>query len=225
MRRFEIIDAEQRSPHWFAARLGRLTGSRAKDMLATVQKGESAKRRDLRLQLACERITGQVQEDGFVNEAMQRGIDLEPIAFAAYEGVTGHLVQRSGFLAHAELMAGCSLDGHIGDFEGIVELKCPKSATHLGYIRAGVVPPDHLPQILHNLWITGAAWADFVSFDDRFPPNLQLFRVRLGREGYGESLIRDYEAKALAFLAEVETETQAVRTMNSIGSVLREAVV
>lgn len=221
MRRFTVIEAEQRTPEWFAARLGRLTGSRAKDMLATIQKGEAAARRDYRMQLVCERLTLGLQEDGFVNEAMQRGIDLEPVAFASYEGITGNLVSRTGFLAHTEYMAGCSLDGHVGDFDGIVELKCPKSATHLKYLRDGSMPAEHIAQVLHNLWVSGAAWCDFVSFDDRFPPNLQLFRVRVERD---ERAIEQYAEKALAFLREVENEVAAVATMNSIGSVLREAV-
>src|SRR5690348_5803085 len=128
---FTIIDAEQRSPAWFAARLGRLTGSRAADMLATIKSGEAAARRDLRLQLVCERLTGAAQEDPFVNAAMLRGIECEPLAFAAYEARTGLLAQRTGFLAHTSIMAGCSLDGHIGQFDGLLEVKCPKSATHL----------------------------------------------------------------------------------------------
>lgn len=207
MREFDVCEAEQRSPDWFAARVGRLTGSRAGDMLATIKSGEAAARRDLRLQLVCERLTGRPQEDGYVNEVMQRGIDLEPAAFAAYEALTGNLARRTGFLSHRSLLVGCSLDGHVGDFEGIVELKCPKSATHLEYLRAGVVPVKHLPQILHNLWVTGAAWCDFLSFDDRFVPELQVFHVRVARD---DRAIADYAAKALAFLAEVDRDVDAV---------------
>ena len=221
MRDFVVIDAPQRSSEWFAARLGRLTGSRAKDILATIKTGEAAARRDYRMQLVCERLTGQLQEDGFTNAAMERGVEMEPLALAAYEGISGNLVSRSGFLAHTEHLAGCSLDGHVGDFDGIVELKCPKSATHYRYLRDGAIPTEHLPQILHNLWISGAAWCDFVSFDDRFPTNLQLLRVRLDRD---ETAIADYAQKALAFLSEVEREVEAVRTLNGIGAVLREAV-
>lgn len=206
--RFTIVNADQRSPEWFQARAGRLTGSRAADMLATIKSGEAAARRDLRMQLVCERLTGQPQEDGFVNAAMQRGIDLEPLAFAAYEAQTGAVAVRSGFLSHVSLMAGCSLDGHVGNFDGIVELKCPKSATHLKYLRDGGVPKDYLPQITHNLWITGAQWCDFLSFDDRFPAELQVFYVRVERD---EQAIAEYEAKALAFLAEVETEVSSIR--------------
>lgn len=197
------VCTEQRVPAWYQARLGKLTGSVAGDMLARIKTGEAAARRDLRLRLVCERLTGTSQEDVFVNAAMQWGIDKEADAFAAYESATGHLVNRVGFLAHESLEAGCSPDGEIGGYVGIVELKCPKSATHLKYLRAGTVPSDYLPQITHNLWITGAAWCDFASFDDRFPPSLQLVRVRVERN---QADIDAYELMARAFLVEVEKE-------------------
>jgi predicted phage-related endonuclease len=206
--RFAIINADQRSPEWFLARAGRLTGSRAADMLATIKSGESAARRDYRLQLVCERLTGQPQEDTFVNAAMQRGIDLEPLARAAYEAKTGNVAVQTGFLSHVTHRAGCSLDGHVDHFAGIVELKCPKSATHLRYLRDGVLPKEYVPQVTHNSWIAGADWVDFLSYDDRFPSDLQVFYVRV--------LVKDldiagYEQSALAFLQEVETEVTALR--------------
>lgn len=207
-RAFSIVTAEQRSPDWFTARLGRLTGSRAADMLATIKTGEAAARRDLRIQLAVERLTQTVQEDGFVNAVIQRGIDLEPAAFAAYEVETGNVAYRTGFLAHDTLAIGCSLDGHVGDFAGILECKCPKSATHLKYLRANTVPTDYLPQITHNLWVSGADWCDFLSFDDRFPSSHQTFLFRVSRSSVD---IDGYAAKALAFLAEVEAEVAAVK--------------
>ena len=206
---FTIIEAEQRSLDWFAARVGRLTGSRAGDMLATIKSGEAAARRDLRAQLVVERLTGQSQEDGYINAVMQRGIDLEPDAFAAYEAHSGHLVRRTGFLSHPTLMVGCSLDGDVDDFAGIVEVKCPKSATHLEYLKSGrVVPSRHVPQITHNLWITGAQWCDFVSYDDRFPPELQLWVVRVPRD---EAAIKSYELAVSLFLSEVDREVATVR--------------
>lgn len=212
---FTIIDAPQRSPEWFAARVGRLTGSCAGDMLARIKSGEAACRRDLRTRLVCERLTGQPQEDSYINADMQRGIDKEPDAFAAYEALTGQMVSRTGFLAHNTLMAGCSLDGHIGDFAGILELKCPRSANHLRYLRAGVVPTEHLPQIIHNLFITNASWCDFVSFDDRFPAALQVFRVRVAIEDV------DLEAYHLAlslFLTEVEKDVEAVKALAGVAA-------
>lgn len=211
---FTIIDAPQRSDAWFQARLGRLTGSCAKAMLAAVKtKGEeAAARRDLRTQLVLERITGQSQDDVYINTVMQRGIDKEPEAFAAYEAITGHVVRRTGFLSHTDLMAGCSLDGDVNDLEGIVELKCPKSATHLGYLKTGTLPKEHEAQIWHNLWLTGAQWCDFLSFDDRFPPALQTFYVRIHREPI---ILGAYEKSVLAFLAEVDSELTAVLALQA----------
>lgn len=210
MSRFAIVEAEQRSPEWFAARLGKLTGSRAGGMLATIKTGEAAAKRDLRMQLVCERLTGRPQEDGYTNDVMRRGVELEPAARGAYEAETGQIVQATGFIALQGMMAGCSLDGHVGDFDGIVELKCPKSATHLRYIQSQAVPREHLPQMRHNLWVTGAAWCDFVSFDDRFPEDLQFFRARLLRD---EADIDGYAALAEAFLAEVDAAVQGVERL------------
>lgn len=205
---YDIITAPQRSPEWRKARLGRLTGSSAADMLATIKSGEAAARRDLRLQLVTERLTGEPQDTVYVNADMQRGIDLEAAARGAYESATGNLVQESGFLSAHDLMVGCSLDGHIGDMEGICEIKCPKSSTHLRYLRSSTAPADHLAQITHNLWVSGAQWCDFVSFDDRFPEKLRLVIRRVLAE---ELDLAAYEAKARAFLAEVDTEEAALR--------------
>lgn len=207
--KFTIVEAEQRSAEWFAARVGRLTGSCAGEMLAKLKgAGEAFQRRDLRARLVCERLTGQSQEDGYVNAVMQRGIDKEPDALGAYEAQTGNLVRPTGFLRSESLMVGCSLDGDVQDFTGIVELKCPKSATHLSYIKANGVPANHMPQVLHNLWVSGAAWCDFVSFDDRFPEGLQLLVFRVQRD---DAAIAAYQAEALRFLSEVEAEVEELQ--------------
>lgn len=221
MRNFTVWLDDQRSPEWLRQRVGRLTGSRAKDILDTIKSGESAKRRDYRLQLVCERLTGLPQEDGYINPEMQRGIDLEPRAFAAYEALTGELARRTGFLAHNALMVGCSLDGDVHNFTGILELKCPKSATHLRYLRDGCLPKEHLAQVTHNLWVSGAEWCDFLSFDDRFPPELQTFLARVYRKDVD---LNAYEKAALAFLDEVDRDYLAVSTMSNLSQQLKEAI-
>lgn len=213
MRRFTVIDAPQRSEDWFAARLGRVTGSRAADVLATIKSGEAAARRDYRMELVTERLTGVTAEDGYTNADMERGMLLEPQAFALYEALTGSMLTSSGFLAHAELMAGCSLDGHVGDYEGIVEIKCPRSANHLANLKAGTVPAKYLPQIRHNLWITGAAWCDFVSFDPRWPEPLRMHIARVTHE---DAKVLDYEAEVRKFLADVDLETQALKGWRAV---------
>jgi putative phage-type endonuclease len=200
---FTIIDAEQRSDEWFAARAGRLTGSRASAILARIKSGEAAARRDYRLQLAVERMTGRTMESNYTNDEMQRGINLEPVAREKYELITGHKVEQTGFLQSTRLMAGCSLDGDINGFAGILEIKCPKSTTHVSYLRGGVMPSEYVPQVRHNLWISGAEWCDFFSYDDRLPDGLDTFLVRVWAQDVD---IPGYESEALRFLDEVEAE-------------------
>lgn len=208
---FTIIDAPQRSPEWFAARAGRLTGSVASDIVAELKKGgEPACRRDLRTKLVLERLTGRSLEDDYLNADMKRGIELEPEALRAYEAESGNLVQQTGFLAHDELRVGCSLDGHIGDFDGIVELKCPRPANHLRYLKGGVLPAEHRFQILHNLYVTGASYAVFGSYCADFPEPLRLFRVLVERD---ETAIKSYELIVRMFLAEVDKELAEVQAL------------
>ena len=214
MSRFTIINAEQRSPEWFAARAGRVTGSRAAAILAKIQRGEAAGRRDYRCQLVVERLTEAPQEDGYVNKEMQRGIDLEPAAIGEWEVNTGLIARRTGFVSMTEYMAGCSLDGDVNDFEGIIEVKCPKSATHIEYLKGRRLPPEYVPQCTHNMWVTGAKWLDFVSYDDRMPAGLQYFCVRVYREEF-EKDFRTYEPELLRFLSEVDAEVEAVQKLRA----------
>ncbi len=210
---FTVIDVPQRSPEWFAARLGRLTGSVAGKMLATVKTGEAAGRRDLRVRLAVERLTNQPEDDGngFTSDAMQWGIDQEDHAFAAYEALTGNLARKTGFCRSDERMTGASLDGHLGNFDVLVSLKCPKSSTHYGYLKGDHdIPASYVPQMLHELWVTGAREYHFLSYDPRFDGKLQTFLVTVLRS---EVMIEEYAAKATSFLAEVDAEVKALQAL------------
>jgi len=205
---FTIVDAPQRTPAWFAARLGRLTGSVAKEMLATVKQGESAGRRNLRLRLVLERLTGKSQESDFVSPAMQAGIDREADAFAAYEALTGSVVERSGFLAHPSLMAGCSLDGHQHGFERLLSIKCRQPAAHYAFLKSATIPADALAQMRHELWITGAREHDYFSWNPDFPESLQARVVTVQR---GDVAIEAYAEAACAFLEEVDRELSVLK--------------
>lgn len=208
--RFTVIDAPQRSDEWKAARSGRLTSTSAECLFkAGRAKGEeSYQRRDLRIRLALERMTGRPQEDDeYQSNAMRRGVEREADARLAYEAATGQLVRECGFLSLNDHMAGTSLDGYLGDYEGIVELKVPKSATHIAYLKAESFPQDYIHQIRHHVWVSGAKWCDFVSFDDRLPDHLQLVIHRATREQLD---IPGYEKAALAFLKEVDAEIKAL---------------
>ena len=221
MNAFTIIDAEQRTPIWYAARLGNLTGSVAGDMLAKIKSGEAASRRNLRLRLVLERLTGKSMESDFISPAMQAGIDREADAVAAYEALTGNLVRRTGFLAHPTLRAGCSLDGHLGDFQALLSVKCRQPAAHLDFLRSGTIPADALAQMRHELWITGAASHEYFSWNPDFPDTLQARVVTLARDAAD---LAGYDADARAFLAEVDRDEAAVRTLADVGAQLRSAV-
>ena len=216
MSTYRILECEQRTPEWYQARAGRVTSSVAEAITATLKSGgEPASRRDLRTQLAIERLTGTAYDgDNYVSKEMQRGIDLEPAAFQEYEIATGYLPRKVGFVQHATLAIGTSPDGLVltgGDhILGVLELKCPKSATHVGYLKAGRLPPEYVPQATHHLLVTGAAWVDFASFDDRLPEGLRWFHVRVKRE---ELDTVGYANKLLAFLEEVDAEVEALRRL------------
>lgn len=129
--------------------------------------------------------------------------------------------ERVGFCLHDTLMAGASPDGLLDGGAGILELKVPRSATHLRYLRDGRLPKEHEPQILHTLLVTGARYADFLSFDPRFPADLQTFYVRVEPK---PRALEDYQAKLEAFLEEVDTELSALRTITNPAGQLRAAL-
>lgn len=216
-----IIEVAQRTQEWHAARVGRLNSSDAGDMLAMNKSGgESASRRDLRVRLACERLTGTAIESGYINAEMQRGISCEPIARAFYEAETGAMVQEIGYVQHDELLAGYSPDGFVGA-DGLLEIKVPKTATHVRYLRDGKLPADYVAQCQHALFVSERQWIDFVSFDDRLPEALQFFRVRLTRE---EAKLDVYERTLRAFLAEVQNELEALQTLRNLRQQFAAAV-
>lgn len=222
MRNFTICTAEQRSPAWHQARLGKLTGSVAGDMLAKIKSGEAAGRRNLRIRLVLERLTGRSQESDYVSPAMQIGIDREALAFAAFEAFTGEVAFRVGFLAHTVLMAGCSPDGYLGDFDALLSIKCRQPAAHLEFLRTGKIPGDALAQMRHELWITGARTHEYFSWNPDFPSRLQARVMTLAA---ADAELPEYEAEALKFLAEVDREVEATNTLADLSAQLTRAVV
>lgn len=187
----------QRTPEWFQARLGKATASRFSDILARTKSGYSASRQNYLMELVCQRLTGR-QEETYCSPAMQWGIDNEAKAKAAYEFLRGRDVAEVGFLLHPDhAHVGCSPDGLVE--EGLIEIKCPMTAHHIETVRFGM-PAKHVPQIQGQLWVAGAAWCDFVSYDPRLPPGLDLYVQRVERD---EKFIETLAQEVLAFLDEV----------------------
>lgn len=191
---------EQRSPEWFAARLGKVTASRVADVMAANKSGPAASRKNYMMELLCQRLTGR-SEEGFVSSAMQRGTDLEPVARSAYEVEAGVMVEETSLILHPSGIAfGASPDGLVGA-DGLVEIKCPNTATHVEFLRTGKPDGRYLWQMAAQMECAGRAWCDFVSYDDRLPEPLQYRRVRIERD---DKKIAEMMAGIRSFLDELD---------------------
>ena len=198
---------EQRSESWFAARAGKVTASRISDVLARTKSGWGAGRKNYAAQLVAERLTGTV-EPSYCNAAMQWGTDTEPHAREAYCQHMLCAVEEIAFVDHPTIaMAGASPDGLIGD-DGLVEIKCPGTATHIETLLGGSIPDKYRLQMLFQMACTGRQYCDFVSFDPRLPETMQLFVQRLPRD---DAEIAEVEREVAAFLAEIDETVAQLR--------------
>lgn len=195
-----IFDCEQGSTTWRAARCGLVTASRCADVLAMIKSGEAAARRNYKAQLIAEILTG-IPGEQYVSKEMEWGIQQEPFARAAYEMQSDVMVDTTGFVTHASLNRfGASPDGLVGE-DGMIQIKCPNTSTHIAWMLAGTVPIEHAPQMLAEMACTGRSWSDFVSFDPRLPKHLQLFIRRFERN---EEHIVALEAAVAKFNTEID---------------------
>jgi len=205
-----MSDIEQGSPEWFAIRCGKVTASRVADIIATTKSGYSASRANYEAQLICEILTGKPAES-FTNSAMQWGTDTEPLARAQYELKTGNMVNQIGFVVHPTIeQAGASPDGLVGE-DGLIEIKCPNTATHLDTLVEQKVPSKYITQMTWQMLCTSRKYCDFVSYDPRLPENLQLFvqRIELDTD-YAKKL----EAEVVKFLSDLNVKVNKLRNLN-----------
>ena len=201
----------QGTPEWFAQRLGNVTASRMSDVLAKGKSGEAVTRQKYRMQLVAERITGLVAES-FTSAAMEWGTEQEKFARIRYEADTGYFVDEAEFYTHPTIKwLGASPDGLLNDTGGLLEIKCPNTQTHLGYMLDKKAPAAYINQMQTQMWVTGRAWCDFVSYDPRVPERLQLFIVRLNRD---DALIERMEVEVHKFLSEVEEAINVLENKN-----------
>ena len=206
----EMMD--QGTEEWFTIRIGKVTASRVADVSAKTKTGYSATRDNYMAQLICERLTGQKGES-FTNAAMQHGTDTEPLARAAYEALKDVLVDEVGFVPHPSIiMAGASPDGLVGD-DGLLEIKCPNTATHIETLISKTVPGKYNTQMQFQMACTGRQWCDFVSFDNRLPAELQLFVTRVPRD---EVFIRLIESEIVQFLAELDDKINKLMKVKNV---------
>jgi putative phage-type endonuclease len=172
----------QGSEEWKAARCGKITASRIADLMAQTKSGYGASRKNYLADLLVERLTGQPVE-GYSNAAMQWGVDHEAEARTVYEFQTGNKVEEVGFIEHGNLpYTGASPDGLV-DANGMVEIKCPNTATHIETLLSGEIPERYYKQMQWQMECCGRLWCDYVSYDPRMQDSdLVLFIKRVPRD-------------------------------------------
>jgi len=195
---------EQRTEEWYASRLGKVTASRVADIVAKTKTGYSASRAKYMGELLCERLTGS-RGDTYQNAAMVWGVNTEPQARVAYEAALGELLEEVGFIPHPTIeMAGASPDGLVGE-EGLVEIKCPTTITHIDTLLSITVPQQYMTQMQWQMACTGRKWCDFVSYDPRLPENMQMFIHRVERD---DKMIAELEGEVVKFIEEMESKIE-----------------
>lgn len=196
-----VIDCEQGSPEWRMARLGKVGASMVADATAKLRNGGwGASRANLMAQLVAERLTGCLTET-YVSGPMQWGIDTEPEAREVYAMCVGEPVKRVGLVLHPNIEGGvASPDGLVGD-HGLVEIKCPNTATHIATLLGGSVDGCYIKQMQWQMACTGRKWCDFVSYDPRVPEDMRIHVQRVERD---DEMIRQLDSEVGAFLRELD---------------------
>lgn len=200
-------DIAQGTAEWHALRVGKVTASRVADAIAKTKTGYAATRANYAAQLITERLTG-IPTEGFTNAAMQWGTDTEPQARAAYEFNMAETVVEVAFVPHPAIAdSGASPDGLVGE-HGLVEIKCPNTATHIETLIGAAVPGKYIAQMQWQMACTGRKWCDFVSYDPRMPEPMRFFCQRVHRD---DAMIADLEKEVVIFLNEVGAKELELR--------------
>lgn len=166
-----IIDCEQHSPDWYAARLGVPTASEFGSII-TPKKGEYAAAAQTYIdRLIDETVRPTADRSWGSNRHTDRGNELEPEARDLYAFERDLVPRQVGFILTDDGRMGCSPDSLI-DPDGGLEVKCPDGPTHVRWLRAGGLPDEHKPQVHGCLIVTGRAWWDFLSYCPGYPPLL-----------------------------------------------------
>lgn len=199
---------EQRTAEWFSERAGKVTASCIHKVMARTKSGYGADRTNYHAQLVTERLTG-LPTEGFSNAAMQWGTDTEPQARASYAMEIGAVPIEVGFVPHPAIeMSGASPDGLVGE-DGLVEIKCPNTATHIATLTGAEIDRKYLYQMQWQMACSERLWCDFASFDPRLPDAMQLHVRRVERD---DALIAELEAEVAQFLAEVAATVADLET-------------
>jgi putative phage-type endonuclease len=196
---------EQGTTEWFEARLGKITASRLNAVMAKTKSGPAATRANYMMELICQKLSGQ-REESYSNAAMLRGVELEPIARGAYEAANGLFVEEIGLVDHPAIKGfAASPDGLVGD-KGLIEIKCPNTATHVEFLKSGKIKRDYILQMHAQMLCTDRDWCDFVSYDDR----LDGLEYKCVRVEFDANLAHEIMMEVNKFLTEMDLELQTI---------------
>ena len=196
---------DQGTSEWFEARLGKITASRLSAVMAKTKSGPAATRANYMMELICQKLSGQ-REESYSNAAMERGVELEPIARGAYEAANGIFVEEIGLVDHPAIKGfAASPDGLVGD-KGLLEIKCPNTATHVEFLKSGKIKRDYILQVHAQMLCTDRDWCDFVSYDDR----LDGLEYKCVRVEFDTNLAHEIMTEVNKFLTEMDAELQTI---------------
>lgn len=200
-----IRDIAQGSPEWMALRIGKIGGSRVTDLLTEGRSGnESLTRRKYKNELIREKLTGK-KLDTYKTPAMQRGIDLEPMARAWYEVHYNTFVDQVAIVLHPTIEgAQCSPDGIVEATNSLIEIKIPNPENHLdNLLTGGKQLEQYYDQVQWQLaCMPEKEFCDLISYDPEMPDHLQGFVKRIYRD---DEYINNMQNAVIAFLSEIET--------------------
>lgn len=211
---------EQRSDEWYSARCGSLGASQITDAISKSKDGKTpgSTSNNIKARLVVERLTG-VPADSYSNKSMEWGVENEDAARLAYEAHTGDLVSEAGLFRHPDIEGShASPDGLVGD-DGLVEIKCPNSTTHIETLKTDKIPTKYMNQMYWQMRCTGRKWCDFVSYDPRMPENLALYVRRIE---YDDERIRSLESDVRTFLKGVSDDVEALQAMDGCSPVAKD---
>lgn len=202
-------EIKQGTEEWKMLRLGKVTASRVKDIVATTKSGYSTSRDKYMTQLLLERLTNTVAPS-YSDAAMLWGVEQEPFARASYEIKMGVMVDQVAFVNHPTIeQSGASPDGLVG--ENLVEFKCPMSHTHLESLLGGL-DNQYAVQVQWQMSCTGSQWTDLCSYDPRFPGDLQLVIKRFNRD---DAFIAVLEKEVIKFLKELNDKVDQLNKLKA----------
>ena len=190
-----IIECEQGSPEWFAARSGIPTGTDFADMITAV-KGDLSKSSDkLIAELIDQIVRPDMQEQTFTgNRHTERGKELEPQAGAWFSFMTGLKIHQVGLCVRDDGRVGCSPDYLVGA-DGGLEIKCPDGKTHVSYMLGNVLPDEYKQQVHGSMVVTGRRYWYFLSYCHGYKP----FLIKVEWDDYTDKVSTAIESFLEAF--------------------------